>query len=79
MKGDQVTDLWLAGDITKIVEYNQIDVLNTYLLWLRLVLFCGKIAEESYVEEQDAFRAFLVSEVEKGKTFISDFLAKWPE
>src|SRR6478736_451657 len=79
VKGDQVTDLWLSGDITKIVEYNQIDVLNTYLLWLRLIFFCGKIGEEDYVNEQDTFRSFLESEVEKGKAFISDFLAKWPE
>ena len=79
VKGDQVTDLWLAGDITKIVEYNQIDVLNTYLLWLRLVFFCGKISEEDYVNEQDTFRVFLESEVQKGKAFIFDFLAKWPE
>jgi predicted PolB exonuclease-like 3'-5' exonuclease len=79
VKGDQVTDLWLAGNITKIVEYNQIDVLNTYLLWLRLVFFCGKISEEDYVSEQNTFRLFLESEVGKGKAFISDFLAKWPE
>jgi len=79
VKGDQVTDLWLAGDITKIVEYNQIDVLNTYLLWLRLVFFCGKLTEEEYMAEQDAFRFFLESEIQKGRTFISDFLEKWPE
>jgi len=79
VKGDQVTDLWLSGDITKIVEYNQIDVLNTYLLWLRLIFFCGKIGEEDYIAEQDTFRIFLESEVQKGKTFIADFLAKWPE
>ena len=79
VKGDQVTDLWLDGNITKIVEYNQIDVLNTYLLWLRLVLFCGKIKEEDYVAEQDTFRAFLESQAEGSKPFISDFLTKWPE
>lgn len=79
VKGDQVTDLWLDGNITKIVEYNQIDVLNTYLVWLRLVLFCGKIKEEEYVAETDAFRAFLESQAQNGKPFINDFLAKWPE
>lgn len=79
VKGDQVTDLWLDGNITKIVEYNQIDVLNTYLLWLRLVLFCGKIKEEEYIAEQDMFRVFLESQADGTKPFISDFLAKWPE
>ena len=30
--GDQVVDLWLNGEMTKIVEYNQLDTLNTYLI-----------------------------------------------
>lgn len=79
VKGDQVTDLWLARDLTKIVEYNQIDVLNTYLVWLRVVYFCGKINEEDYMNEQDQFREFLENEsANPEKAFISDFLAKWP-
>ena len=78
VKGDQVTDLWLERNVTKIVEYNQIDVLNTYLVWLRLVHFAGQIGEENYIEEQDQFREFLEAETQKpGKGFISDFLAKW--
>lgn len=80
VKGDQVTDLWLAGDLTKIVEYNQIDVLNTYLVWLRLVYFAGKITEEDYFIEQEQFREFLESEAAKPeKAFISAFLERWPE
>jgi len=79
VKGDQVTDLWLARDLTKIVEYNQIDTLNTYLVWLRLVYFAGQLSEEDYINEQEQFREFLESETEKPeKTFINDFLAKWP-
>ena len=79
VKGDQVTDLWLERDITKIVEYNQIDVLNTYLVWLRMVHFTGQIGEEQYIEEQEQFRDFLITETQKpGKTFLTDFLAKWP-
>jgi len=80
VKGDQVTDLWLAGDLTKIVEYNQIDVLNTYLLWLRAVYFCGKMSEEDYFSEQEQFRAFLENESQKPeRAFITQFLEKWPE
>jgi predicted PolB exonuclease-like 3'-5' exonuclease len=78
VKGDQVTDLWLEGNVTKIVEYNQIDVLNTYLLWLRLVLFCGKVTEEDYMAEQETFRAFLEGEAAKDKGFIEEFLSLWP-
>lgn len=79
VKGDQVTDLWLAGDLTKIVEYNQIDVLNTYLVWLRVVYFAGKLGEEDYISEQEQFRDFLEAETQKPeKAFISAFIDKWP-
>jgi len=79
VKGDQVTDLWLERDLTKIVEYNQIDTLNTYLVWLRMVYFAGQIEEEDYVIEQEQFREFLENETQKSeKAFLTDFLAKWP-
>ena len=72
VKGDQVTDLWLARDLTKIVEYNQIDTLNTYLVWLRVVYFAGQISEE------EQFREFLENETQKPeKAFVADFLDKW--
>ena len=79
VKGDQVTSLWLDGNVTKIVEYNQIDTLNTYLVWLRLVYFAGLIKEEHYFGELEQFREFLENETTKPeKAFISEFLAKWP-
>jgi predicted PolB exonuclease-like 3'-5' exonuclease len=79
VKGDQVTDLWLARDLTKIVEYNQIDTLNTYLLWLRVVYFAGKLSEEQYFSELEQFREFLENEIKKPeKAFIGEFLNKWP-
>ena len=79
VKGDQVTDLWLARDLTKIVEYNQIDTLNTYLVWLRLVYFAGQLSEEDYINEQEQFREFLETESAKPeKAFLLDFMAKWP-
>ncbi len=79
VKGDQVTDLWLEGNFTKIIEYNQIDTLNTYLVWLRLVYFAGKLTEEQYFDETEQFRAFLEIEAEKEeKAFLSEFTDKWP-
>lgn len=78
VRGDQVVDLWLDGNITKIVEYNQIDTLNTYLVWLRLVYFAGKLTEEEYISEHEQFREFLESETQKPeKEFINQFLEKW--
>jgi predicted PolB exonuclease-like 3'-5' exonuclease len=76
--GEQVVDLWLAGRLREIVEYNQIDTINTYLVWLRIVNFCGKISEDDYQNEHLAFREFLETEAEKpDKEFLKKFLAKW--
>lgn len=77
--GGQVVDLWLAGDLRKIVEYNQIDVLNTYLIWLRIVYFCGKLSDEKYFSEADQFRAFLEDEAgaSEDNQHIRQFLNAW--
>ncbi|MFN6962740.1 MAG: ribonuclease H-like domain-containing protein [Pyrinomonadaceae bacterium] len=76
--GKQVVDLWLAGELQKIVEYNQIDVLNTYLVWLRVVYFCGKLTDEKYHEELELFRAFLEDEAQDpNKAHVRQFVEAW--
>lgn len=78
VNGSQVVDMWLDGRLREIVEYNQIDTLNTYLVWLRLVNFAGKISEEQYLNEQDDFREFLEAEAEKGDSgHLIRFMEKW--
>ena len=39
--GADVMNLRLAGDIGRIVAYNELDVLTTYLLWFRAACFAG--------------------------------------
>jgi predicted PolB exonuclease-like 3'-5' exonuclease len=76
--GQQVADLWLAGELKKIVAYNQIDVLNTYLVWLRLARFCGLFEDADYAAEQENFHKFLSTEAEKdGCEHLREFLGKW--
>jgi len=78
--GAQVVDLWLAGRLREIVAYNQIDTLNTYLIWLRLVNFAGKLSEENYISEQDDFREFIETEAEREENdHLRRFLEKWDE
>jgi len=78
VKGDQVVDLWLDRNITRIVEYNQLDTINTYLVWLRMVHFDGRIAEDVYAAEHEIFREFLEAEALKPeKAFLNQFLEKW--
>jgi predicted PolB exonuclease-like 3'-5' exonuclease len=76
--GLQVADLWLAGELPKIIAYNEIDALNTYLVWLRLAHFCGFFEDPDYAAEQENFYNFLLAESQKPtRAHIKDFLAKW--
>ena len=78
LDGAQVVDLWLARDLDAIVAYNQIDVLNTYLLWLRIVHFCGKVADDDYALELESFSDFLESESAKPHSaHLGRFLEEW--
>ena len=78
MAGDQVVDLWLAGDVDRIVKYNQTDTFNTYLVWLRTAYFSGKLSEEAYMSEQEQFRDFLEAEAEKEDAdHIAKFVEMW--
>ena len=48
MSGDQVTELYFRGELEKIREYCQSDVLNTYWLWLKYELLRGRLTLEDY-------------------------------
>ncbi len=77
--GGDVVDLWLERDLRKIVEYNQLDALNTYLVWLRVVRFCGKLSDDEYQSEQFQFRDFLEEESAKPNGHhIRSFIDSWP-
>lgn len=78
VSGDQVWQLWLDRNITKIIEYNQLDVLNTYLVWLRIVFFTGRLSEEEYAAELSDFRAFLEAKAEEPEFgHLVPFLSAW--
>jgi predicted PolB exonuclease-like 3'-5' exonuclease len=78
LDGKQVAELWLDGQLPKIIAYNEIDALNTYLVWRRLAHFCGFFEDVDYAAEQENFHSFLVAESEKpNRAHIKDFLAKW--
>ncbi len=48
VSGDQVTALFYQGELEKIQEYCESDVLNTYLLFLKYELLQGHITKEEY-------------------------------
>jgi len=76
--GEQVASLWLAGNLAKIVAYNECDALTTYLVWLRVAHFAGHLSAEQYKQEQKQVRALLKQEAsENGKDYLQDYLAEW--
>ena len=60
--GNQVAQLWLDGELRRIVQYNEFDALTTYLLWLRLAHFAGHFTHDEYATEQQHVRDLLESE-----------------
>jgi hypothetical protein len=74
MNGNDVWPTYLKGDIARIRQYCEIDVLNTYLLFLRFELIRGRLDPEHYENEikltQDTLR-------EARQPHFEAFLAAW--
>jgi predicted PolB exonuclease-like 3'-5' exonuclease len=77
--GENVVDLWLAGDARRIVEYNEFDALTTYLLWLRTVHFAGHFSDGAYAAEQERVRDLLARRINDGQRHLERYVAKWDE
>lgn len=78
-KGDNVYDLWMAGDIRRIVEYNQFDAVSTYLLWMRTAHFAGLFSGDELALERERVRELLAQRIAKGETHFERYLQKWAE
>ncbi len=76
-RGDNVIDLWLAGDVRRIVEYNEFDALTTYLLWLRAAHFAGHFSDEAHAAEVERVRDLLQRRVADGQAHLARYLEKW--
>lgn len=76
--GTDVIDLWRAGDIRAIVQYNECDALTTYLVWLRVVYLCGHFSAEQFAAEQRFVEALLEERgVQPGNQHLLRFLERW--
>lgn len=76
--GTDVVDLWRAGDVRRIVAYNECDALTTYLLWLRLVHLAGFVSPEEYVAEQEKLRELLRAKArDEGASHLAAYLRQW--
>lgn len=79
VSGDLVLEMWLAGDIAKIVAYNEFDALTTFLLWLRTVRLAGLISTAEADAEETQLRGYLCRLIEEGREYLSRYLEKWDE
>jgi 3'-5' exonuclease len=74
MNGTEVWERFIAGDIQAIRDYCEIDVLNTYLLYLRYELMRGRQSKESYHDACQRVREVLGQEA---KPHFATFLEAW--
>ena len=75
--GDNVLDLWLAGNTRAIVQYNEFDALTTYLLWLRTAHFAGHFTDEAHAAELTRVRDLLRKRIANGQTHLRRYVDKW--
>lgn len=74
--GDMVQDLYLAGKVSEINEYCRCDVLDTYFVFLRWNLLCGKITLDQEHELVAHVKAMLEAEAHIHPAYKT-YLERW--
>jgi 3'-5' exonuclease len=69
-----VWDAWQAGEIVRIRQYCETDVLNTYLIYLRFELMRGRFTPELYAQEVARVKTLLAAGTEP---HFVEFLRAW--
>ena len=78
IEGSDVAPLWLAGDLDRIVRYNECDAVTTYLVWLRAAHFAGHFDDREYAREQQLVSDLLQAEAAKGgRDHLQAYLDAW--
>jgi 3'-5' exonuclease len=57
--GSEVDKYFQEGRIREIADYCESDVVNTYRLWLRYELFCGKLTEPAFQASEANLAEFI--------------------
>jgi len=74
LKGDQVWGHYLDGQLAKIRDYCETDVLNTYLVFLRFQHMRGLLDDAQLAGELERARHYLA---EAPEAHLQEFLAAW--
>jgi len=77
--GEDVEYLYRQGRMKEINQYCMTDVLQTYLLFLRVELLRGRLDSSAHEAACRAARAYLEERAESGgpENFLQDFLRRW--
>ena len=70
-------DLWLKGEMSRIVAYNEFDALTTFLLWLRTVRLAGLISADEADAEETNLRCYLTDLIAHGRQYLDAYVKKW--
>ncbi len=76
MRGNEVWAHYIGGDLAGIRNYCEIDVLNTYLIYLRFELIRGRLNAEQYAEEIARVRQHVA---QQDGAHFQEFRAAWPD
>lgn len=75
LKGDQVFSMYNEGNLKAIRDYCEIDVINTYLVYLRFELMRGNLDNKTYLEYcQDLKSKLDKSNEEHFKKFLENWV-----
>ena len=77
VSGASVSQMWLDGKLSEIVEYNECDAFTTHLLWARVAHFSGLLSTEQYLAEQKLVRDLLEYEISQNRTHLQRFVQEW--
>lgn len=59
IRGEDVDKYFREGRIQEIADYCESDVVNTYQLWLRHELFCGRLTEAGFQASEVVLAEFI--------------------
>jgi 3'-5' exonuclease len=76
MHGSEVWGAYLQGSLSRIRDYCETDVLNTYLIYLRFQLIRGNLSATEHAYELNRVRKLLA---ESSAAHLKEFAAAWPE
>jgi predicted PolB exonuclease-like 3'-5' exonuclease len=79
LHGSAVAQAYSEGRLLEIRQYCEMDVLNTYLIYLRFEEMRGLLSKEAYDYECQRVRRMLAAKPPETHPHFHNFLAQWPE